>query len=75
MKKPLVLVGAGEFAQIAYEYFTYDSDYEVRVFAVEKSHIKESMLLGLPVIPYEDLEQRFPPSEVTLCGKPIVGFK
>ena len=34
--KNLVIVGDGEFAEIAYEYFTYDSDYKVEAFAVEK---------------------------------------
>ena len=43
-KKKLVIVGAGEFAEIAYEYFTYDSDYEVVGFAVEKAYIKEKEL-------------------------------
>ncbi len=66
MKKPLILVGAGEFAQIAYEYFTHDSEYEVKGFAVERDYLKESVLLGLPVMAYEDLEQQFPPSDATL---------
>lgn len=35
-EKKLVIVGSGEFAEIAYEYFTYDSEYEVVGFAVEK---------------------------------------
>ena len=34
----LVIIGAGEFAEIAYEYFTYDSPYEVVAFAVEKKY-------------------------------------
>lgn len=64
MSKPLVIVGAGELAQIAYEYFTYDSDYTVAAFSVEKDYLTESQLFGLPIIPYDDLETLFPPSDV-----------
>ena len=35
--RKLVIVGAGEFGEIAYEYFTFDSEYEVVAFAVEKA--------------------------------------
>ena len=33
----LVIVGDGEFGDIAYQYFTYDSPYEVVAFAVERA--------------------------------------
>lgn len=58
--KKLVIVGAGEFAEIAHEYFTHDSDYDVVGFAVEREYIKESGFLGLPVVPFEDIETVFP---------------
>ena len=51
MSKPLVLIGAGEFAQIAHEYFTHDSDYEVAAFSVEQSYLTQTHLAGLPVVP------------------------
>ncbi|VVE39694.1 sugar O-acyltransferase [Pandoraea capi] len=61
--KKVFIVGAGEFAQIAYEYFTYDSDYEVVAFCVNKEYIKEPTLYDLPVVPYEEVEARFPAGE------------
>lgn len=60
----LVIVGAGEFADIAYEYFTYDSDYEVIAFSVHKSFLKEAERNGLPVVPLENLENIYSPEEV-----------
>lgn len=66
MPKPLVLVGAGEFAQIACEYFRHDSDYEVVAFCVEREYLAQATLAGLPVLAYEDLEAYYPPSEVKL---------
>ncbi|MDR3501945.1 MAG: acetyltransferase [Legionella sp.] len=59
--KKLVIVGAGELASIAYEYFTYDSNYEVVGFSVEKDYLKETTLYGKPVVAFEELTQYFSP--------------
>lgn len=66
MPKPLVIIGAGEFAQIACEYFEHDSDREVAAFSVEQDFIAQPMLAGHPVLAYESLEVRYPPTEVEL---------
>jgi sugar O-acyltransferase (sialic acid O-acetyltransferase NeuD family) len=59
----IVIVGAGETAELAYEYFTHDSPYEVAALSVEEDYIKSKELCGLPVVPFEDLENRFSPEE------------
>jgi len=61
--KKLVIVGAGEFGEIAYEYFTFDSEYEVVAFAVEKQYRKIEKLFGLPVIDFEECVTKYPPAE------------
>jgi sugar O-acyltransferase (sialic acid O-acetyltransferase NeuD family) len=61
--KQLVVVGNGAFAEIAYEYFTHDSPYKVAAFSVESAYVRRSELLGLPVVPLEDLEENFSPRE------------
>ncbi|PPT44035.1 acetyltransferase [Xanthomonas arboricola] len=61
--KPLVIVGAGEFAQIACEYFQHDSDYTVVAFSVERDFLLRPTLADLPVVAYEELEQRYPPEQ------------
>ncbi|KPN05480.1 acetyltransferase [Xanthomonas arboricola] len=61
--KPLVIVGAGEFAQIACEYFQHDSDYTVVGFSVERDFLLRPTLAELPVVAYEELEQRYPPEQ------------
>lgn len=63
MSKKLVIVGAGEFGEIAYEYFSDDSPYEVVAFAVEKKYRKMKELRGIPVIDFEDIEKIYPVSE------------
>lgn len=63
MKEKLVIIGAGEFAEIAYEYFSDFSDYDVIAFAVEKAFIDKPKLFGLPVVPFEEIENISPPNE------------
>ncbi|KLD69433.1 acetyltransferase [Xanthomonas pisi] len=63
LRKPLVIVGAGEFAQIACEYFQHDSDYDVVAFSVERDFLLRPTLAELPVVAYEELEQRYPPAQ------------
>ncbi len=57
----LVIVGAGETALLAYEYFTHDSKYEVVAFCVERQFLKTETLEGLPVITFEELPARYNP--------------
>ncbi len=61
--KKLVIIGMGETAEIAYEYFTHDSDFEVAGFSVERAYLTAKELHGLPVVPIEELEGHFPPGE------------
>jgi sugar O-acyltransferase (sialic acid O-acetyltransferase NeuD family) len=58
--KPIVIVGDGESAEIAYEYFTHDSNREVVAFAVERSFRSKASLFDLPVIDLETMCDRYP---------------
>lgn len=64
--KNLVIYGIGETADIAYEYFTHDSEYEVVAFTVDKAYKSGDMHLDLPVIDFEILEQEFSSTEVEI---------
>jgi sugar O-acyltransferase (sialic acid O-acetyltransferase NeuD family) len=59
----LVIVGAGEQGEIAYEYFTHDSPHDVVAFAVEAEFLDGDEFLGLPVVPFEEVAQHYPPAE------------
>lgn len=59
--RKLVLVGDSAFAEVAYEYFTYDSDYEVVAFSVERAYLKRETFLDLPVVPFEDVQKIYDP--------------
>lgn len=63
-EKKLIIIGAGEFAEIAYEYFTYDSPYEVVGFAVEKEYIKNKSFCDKPVMSLDDMRKDYPLTDV-----------
>lgn len=64
--KKLVIVGAGEFGEIAYEYFTFDSEYEVVAFAVEREYRQVDMLFDLPVLNLEDVKELYSPTQYSV---------
>src|SRR4051812_9364508 len=61
--RKLILLGDSAFAEIAFEYFTHDSPYEVVAFAVERAFLKRTELFGLPVVAIEDLPEKCSPAE------------
>lgn len=61
MKKPLVIFGAGDIAQLAHFYFCTDSNYEVVAFTVDAAYMTEAEFCGLPVVSFEELPDRFLP--------------
>jgi sugar O-acyltransferase (sialic acid O-acetyltransferase NeuD family) len=66
---PLVIVGAGELAAIAIEYFRHDSHYEVLAAAVNSDYLEQAHRntdLGAKVVPLEGLGGEYPPEEVKL---------
>ncbi|MCS7092731.1 MAG: acetyltransferase [Patescibacteria group bacterium] len=63
--KKVVIIGTGETADIAYEYFTHDSDFEVIAFAVDADFIPEGgKHLGLPVFDLAHLDSQIDKSEI-----------
>jgi sugar O-acyltransferase (sialic acid O-acetyltransferase NeuD family) len=57
--KQVVILGDSAFAEVAYECFTRDSEYEVVGFCVESAYLKRETLFDLPVVPFESLELYF----------------
>src|SRR6185436_2397273 len=64
MSKDLIIVGDSLFAEIAHEYFTHDSDYDVVAFSVEAAHRRRETFRGLAVIPFEQLERECDPASL-----------
>ena len=62
----VIIFGTGSFAKVAHFYLTNDSPYEVVAFTANKNFIQEKELLGLPVIPFEEIEKSYPPDNVKM---------
>lgn len=63
MTKPLIIFGAGDIAQLAYSYFTNDSEYDVAAFTVDEEYMDGTEFCGLPVIPFEKITENYPPEK------------
>jgi len=57
----LILFGTGDIAQLAHYYFTNDSEYEVAAFTVDAEYIKDKEFCGLPVVPFGEIANLYPP--------------
>jgi sugar O-acyltransferase (sialic acid O-acetyltransferase NeuD family) len=68
----VVVFGTGDFAQVACEYLRQDSQHEVVAFTVHEQYVAERELLGIPVVPFEQLEDMHPPSDCAMFV--AVGF-
>lgn len=58
----IIIFGSGDIAQIANYYFKTDSHYKVVAFTVDREYIKDDEFEGLPVIPFDELPAKYPPS-------------
>ena len=60
----MLILGDSAFAEVAYECFTHDSEYEVVGFSVESAYLDKQTLFGKPVVPFESVEDYHSPNEV-----------
>lgn len=70
----VVIFGVLDTAQLAHYYLTNDSKYEVIAFTVNKKYIDKNIFCELPVVPFEELEIHYPPSDF-LFFVPMTGQK
>lgn len=59
----VVVFGLGSFAQVARVYLDCDSPYEVVAFTVDRAYMQGESAGGLPVVPFEDVERKYPPGQ------------
>jgi sugar O-acyltransferase (sialic acid O-acetyltransferase NeuD family) len=61
--KPLIIFGAGEIAELADFYFRRATGREVVAFTVDAAYVKDQRQFNRPVVPFEEIADRFPPSD------------
>src|SRR5581483_10073691 len=69
----LIIYGAGPFAKLMHFYFTHDSPYTITAFTVDRPYFSEPVLCGLPVVPFEEIVTKYPPSHFGMFV--AVGYK
>ena len=68
----VIIFGVLDTAELAHFYLDTDSEHEVVAFTVSKEFMEVSKFLNLPVIPFEDIEKYYPPSDFYLFA-PMTG--
>jgi sugar O-acyltransferase (sialic acid O-acetyltransferase NeuD family) len=63
MAKKVVIFGATEMAMMSHFYLSHDSPYDVVAFTVDRQFIKEETLCGLPVLPFDEIQSVYPPTD------------
>jgi len=74
MKNKVIIFGTKDTAELAHWYLTNDSNYEIVAFTLNQEYMSATEFKGLPVVPFEELEKLYPPSEY-LCFAPMTGIK
>jgi len=63
----VVLFGYTEMARMTYFYLRHDSAHDVVAFTADRSRIAEETLFGLPIVPFEDVQLLYPPSDYAMA--------
>jgi len=61
--KKAIIFGTGDFGKVVYFYLKNDSSYKIEAFTATSDMILEEKLFGLPIIPFENIEERYSPKE------------
>ncbi len=69
----IVIFGNTKLAELAHFYLTKDSPNDVVAFTVDEEYIKEKEFCGLPVIPYQDIVNLYPPDDFKMIVS--IGYK
>lgn len=59
----IVIFGEGKIAEEAYFYLTNDSPHEIVAFTADEDYISKKELFGLPVLPFEEIANKYPPTD------------
>ncbi len=62
----VVIFGSGQQAEVAHFYLTADSPHKVKAFTVDREYLKETTFFGVPVVPFDEIEKHFPPTETKM---------
>lgn len=61
--KKLIIFGAGKIADVVFYYAKNECGFDVAAFTVDRQYINENEFNGLPIVPFEEITEKYPPSE------------
>jgi sugar O-acyltransferase (sialic acid O-acetyltransferase NeuD family) len=64
----VVIFGTNELSSVAWSALSHDSPHEVIGFTVDSRYMQVTVLHGLPVVPFEQIEKHFPPGAVAMIA-------
>lgn len=71
----VIIFGQRDYAQQAHYYLSNDSPHEVVAFSVTADQCGSDEVFGLPLVPFEEVQDRYPPGEysffVPMSGRSI----
>jgi len=59
----IVIFGIGQWAELAHFYLAHDSPHQVAAFTLDREYIESTTYQDLPVVPFDEMEQHYPPGE------------
>lgn len=59
----VIIFGCGQTAEIVYHYLKSDSKYKIVAFTADSKFIKQDTFLGLPLLPFNNIEIKYPPKK------------
>jgi len=59
----VILFGNRAVASVIYTQLSEDEQFDVSAFTVDRAFIKEESLFDLPVIPFDEVQSKYPPDE------------
>ena len=62
----VIVFGTGQIAELVSYFLDNDSEHEIVGYTVNEAYISEPTFLGKPVVAWENLESKFPPSDYYL---------
>lgn len=72
MPDRVIILGTSLFAEVVHFYFTELDAYDVVAFSADRQYISEDTKLGLPVVAFEEITERYPPGEYKMFA--AVGY-
>jgi len=63
MKKELVIFGIGKIAEVIHYFAKEECGFRIAAFCVDQAYKKTTVFRDLPVVSFDEVQQKFPPSK------------